>query len=115
MIGNEKNLKSYEVTSDAAKNAEMKVLISPTEGWEGYVMREVILGKDGYSPEHQHPWPHINYVIEGQGKILMGDKYQEVSAGSYAFVPGNTLHQYRNTGQTTFRFICIVPEEGHKI
>jgi quercetin dioxygenase-like cupin family protein len=29
-------------------------------------------------------------------------------------VPANTEHQFRNTGDGTFRFICIVPTEGHQ-
>jgi quercetin dioxygenase-like cupin family protein len=38
-----------------------------------------------------------------------------VEAGSYAYIPANSLHQFRNVGETQFKFICIVPKEGHKI
>lgn len=114
IVGNFMDLTANTITSPEAKNASMKVLVSPKEGWEGYVMRAVELDPEGYSPKHQHNWPHINYVIEGNGTVLIDETLHELTAGSYAFVPPNTLHQFSNTGTVPFKFICIVPEEGHK-
>lgn len=114
VVGNFNELESVQITSSEAKNAAMKVLVSPKEGWEGYVMRVVELDVDGYSPKHQHDWPHINYIIEGEGTLLIGDTLNNITAGSYAYVPANTLHQFSNVGIRPFKFICIVPEEGHK-
>lgn len=115
IIGNINDLEGKTIENPNAKNALMKVLVSPKEGWEGYVMREVEVEKQGYTPKHSHPWPHINYMIDGDGELLIGDKVTKVSKGSFAFVPQNTIHQFRNIGDETFKFICIVPEEGHKI
>jgi quercetin dioxygenase-like cupin family protein len=102
------------ISNPQAKNAFMKVLVSEKEGWEDHVMRVVEVEKDGYTPKHQHPWPHINYVIEGQGEIMIDGVLNPVKAGSYAFVPADTLHQYKNMGEDVFKFICIVPKHGHK-
>jgi len=79
-----------------------------------HVMRVIEVEKDGYTPFHSHPWPHINYVIEGNGELKIGETVTRVTAGSYAFVPGSTMHQFRNAGDGWFRFICIVPKEGHQ-
>lgn len=114
IVGNFKDLIATEVTSPAAKNAAMKVLISPKEGWEGYVMRVIELQPEGYSPKHAHDWPHINFIIEGRGTLLIDETLHELVPGGYAYVPGNTLHQFSNAGDVPFKFICIVPEEGHK-
>jgi quercetin dioxygenase-like cupin family protein len=113
MIGNSKDLEKLIVNHPSALNASMKVLVSPLEGWEGYVMRVVEVEKDGYTPKHSHPWPHINYFIEGTGELMIDGKINPVEAGSFAFVPKGSLHQFRNNGSNTFKFICIVPEEGH--
>jgi len=115
MIGNLNDLKGKKLDNPALKNAAMKVLVSPQEGWDGYVMRVVELEEEGYTPKHSHPWPHINYMIEGEGELYLNGKYNKVSAGSYAFVPNDELHQFRNAGKGTFKFICIVPEIGHKM
>ena len=115
IVNNFKNLKPMTINSPEAKNAQMKVLVSANEGWEDYVMRVVEVEKTGYTPKHSHPWPHINYVIEGKGEIMIEGEVNPVEAGSYAYIPANSLHQFRNTGDTQFKFICIVPKEGHKI
>lgn len=114
MLGNIDQLKGNPITNPEARNATMKVLVSPTDGWLDYVMRVIEIEPEGYTPKHSHPWPHINYVIEGHGELMMDGKINPVTAGAYAFIPGDTLHQFRNVGKTTFKFICIVPKEGHK-
>ncbi len=115
MIGNVSDQQGFEIRSAEAKNAVMKVLVSPTEGWEGHVLRVIEVGIDGFTPRHRHPWPHINYVTEGEGELFLEGTSTRVSPGSYAFIPGNALHQFKNAGDGTFKFICIVPAEGHKI
>ncbi|QLY40871.1 cupin domain-containing protein [Hujiaoplasma nucleasis] len=108
------NLESNKITHPDAKNAFMKVLVSEKEGWNDYVMRVVEVEENGFTPKHNHPWPHINYVIEGQGHIMIEGKLHPVKQGSYAYVPSDAIHQFRNTGKTMFKFICIVPKEGHR-
>lgn len=108
------DLEATFITHPSAKDAYMKVLVGEREGWEDYVMRVVEVKKDGHTPKHEHPWPHINFVLEGQGEILNNGEYTPVKAGSFAYIEASTLHQFRNTGETTFKFICIVPKEGHQ-
>mgnify|MGYP002641366249 CR=1 FL=1 len=115
IVSNVKDLEKLEVKHPEALNAAMKVLVSPTEGWDGYVMRVVEVEEGGYTPKHSHPWPHINYMLEGTGELMIDGKINPVEPGSFAFVPNDTLHQFRNRGTEVFKFICIVPEEGHKI
>jgi quercetin dioxygenase-like cupin family protein len=100
--------------SPELNNVLRKVLISPKEGWEGYVMRLFELGEDGYSPKHIHDWPHINFILGGQGVLHLDGQDYELEEGSFAYVPGGKIHQFRNTGKDPFSFICIVPEEGDK-
>ncbi|MBS4537634.1 cupin domain-containing protein [Clostridium sp. D2Q-11] len=114
IVSNEKDIKGVEVKNPEVKNAVMKALISPKEGWDGHVMRVMEVGEEGYTPRHSHPWPHINYMLEGKGVLHIDGEDHEVEAGSFAYVPADKLHQFKNVGEGKFRFICIVPEEGHK-
>lgn len=114
MVGHIKSLKDVHFSGNVVKNASMKVLVGQEEGWQDHVMRIIEVGVDGHTPKHEHPWPHINYFIEGEGVLEIGGIMHPVEAGSYAYVPGHTLHQFRNTSNQTLRFICIVPTEGHK-
>lgn len=114
MIGHIKDLQAKILTSPEVKDTSIKVLVSPQEGWQGHVLRVLDVEKGGHTPKHQHPWYHVNYIIKGEGELMIDGKVEKVSAGSYAYIPGNTIHQFRNIGEDTFSFICIVAEEGHK-
>ena len=114
IVSHEENVNTIIFDNPEANGASMKALVSPKEGWEGYVMRVLELEEDGYSPKHNHPWPHINYMLEGEGILFVDGEEHKVKKGSYAYVAANKLHQFKNTGKDVFKFICIVPEEGHK-
>jgi quercetin dioxygenase-like cupin family protein len=114
IVSHETKVPSLAVEMPEAKNAAMKVLIGEAQGWQDHVMRIIEVGEGGHTPKHTHPWPHINYMIEGRGKLYLDGEEQTVEPGSYAYVPAGREHQFRNTGSSLFRFICIVPKEGHK-
>lgn len=114
IVSHEKEVSRKKVDHPEVKNAFMQAIISPKEGWEGYVMRIFELEAGGYTPKHSHDWPHINYILEGTGTLFLENEEHAIEQGSYAYVPSNKLHQFKNTGNETLKFICIVPEEGHQ-
>jgi quercetin dioxygenase-like cupin family protein len=113
-IGDSQQIKAQAVNNPQAKDVSMKVLIGAAEGWEGHVMRQFELEPGGYTPKHSHPWPHINYVLEGEGTLYKAEGEQPIQKGSVAYVPAGELHQFKNVGQEKLVFICIVPKEGHQ-
>ena len=114
IVAHESNVTAAVIESPEVKHAAMKVLMGAEEGWADHVMRIVELGPDGYSPKHIHPWPHINYMVAGQGTLEIEGRTHKVRTGSFAYVPADQEHQFRNTGDGIFRFICIVPKQGHQ-
>jgi quercetin dioxygenase-like cupin family protein len=114
IVAHEKDALAAVFNHPQAKNAAMKVLIGPQQGWSDYVMRIIELDADGCSPSHAHDWPHINFMLEGHGILMIDGQEHRVQAGSYAYVPANCHHQFKNAGPEKFRFICIVPKEGHQ-
>jgi quercetin dioxygenase-like cupin family protein len=89
-----------------------RVLVSPAEGWEGWVMRLFEVEPGGHTPRHSHPWPHINYVPAGKGSLFVGGEERPLTAGSYAYVPAGAEHQFGAAPDEPLSFICIVPAEG---
>lgn len=114
IVGHLQQLEVMKVNHPEASEAAVQVPISQKEGWEGHVMRVFHVAPGGHTPRHQHPWPHINFVLQGQATLHLNGEDHPISAGSYAFVPAGALHQFRNTGAESLSFICIVPEEGHQ-
>jgi len=114
IVSHKKDVEGVKINNPEVRDALMKVLISPKEGWEGNVMRVLQLGVEGYTPKHSHEWPHINYIISGKGRLHLDGEDHDLESGSFAFVPGGKIHQFSNQGNEPFEFMCIVPEEGHK-
>ena len=67
IVAHERDAQRLKLEGDSLKNVFKKVLVSPQEGWDGYVMRVFDLDIDGYTPKHSHSWPHINYILKGKG------------------------------------------------
>jgi quercetin dioxygenase-like cupin family protein len=112
IIAHERDVAAVHLDNPEIKNVLKRVLISPKEGWEGYVMRIFEVGEGGYTPKHSHPWPHINYITQGRGILHLEGQDYDLEAGSFAYVPEGKIHQFRNKGTVPFGLICIVPEEG---
>jgi quercetin dioxygenase-like cupin family protein len=89
-----------------------KVPIGKSEGWADYTLRVFKIAPGGHTPQHQHDWEHVNYVISGKGLLIMAGTEQGIGERDFAFVPPNTVHQFRNPYDQDFEFICIVPNRG---
>ncbi|MCF7925547.1 MAG: cupin domain-containing protein [Candidatus Izimaplasma sp.] len=114
IINHIKQTNKAKIKYDLVKDISMQVLVGEKEGWKDHVMRVFTVEKGGHTPHHKHPWPHINYVLEGQGTLQIEDDIHPLSKGSYAYVDANTVHQFKNTSNDPLKFICIVPKEGHQ-
>jgi quercetin dioxygenase-like cupin family protein len=101
-----------QITAEGAQGVIKQVALGPEQGWEDHVMRVFTLMNRGNTPRHQHPWPHINYVIKGEGVLFHDGEETPIEAGSVAYVPANTVHQFRSTTDEELVFICIVPKDG---
>ncbi len=83
------------------------------DGAPNYALRVIEVAPGGHTPRHAHPYEHENFVIEGQGRVLLNGEWHEVGPGSVIFVPAGMEHTYENTGQTPFRFLCGIPTSRH--
>jgi len=74
-----------------------------------FSLRMIEIETGGSSPNHAHPYEHENFIVEGVGKVLIGETWYDLKQGDIAYVPENIQHQYVNTGDTTFKFLCAIP------
>ncbi len=100
------------VDVDGASGVTMKLLVGRDDHAPTFAMRHFKVEPDGCTPRHEHPWEHEVLVISGDGELECGGKVIEIHAGDGLFVPGNTLHQFRNTSNGPMEFLCIVPVES---
>jgi len=79
------------------------------DGAPVYTLRMIEVAPGGHTPDHNHPYEHENFVVEGQGRVKIGDTWHHVSVGDVVFMPPGVQHTYENTGRTPFKFLCGIP------
>jgi quercetin dioxygenase-like cupin family protein len=67
----------------------------------GYTISEWWLEPDTTGPgAHSHPEDDTFYVLEGTMSVLVGDEWIDAPKGSFVLVPGGTVHDFENRGET---------------
>jgi quercetin dioxygenase-like cupin family protein len=99
-----------ETYGDQAPGVSIRWLIDEEhDGAPFYALRIIEVQPGGHTPDHTHPFEHENFVVEGQGRVLIGESWHDVVPGSVVFVPAGVRHTYVNAGESTFRFLCGIP------
>lgn len=111
-VDNLKVIKKVPMEMPGAVNVMKQIGVGNDEGWEDHVMRVFTITEMGNTPKHTHDWPHINYIIKGEGILHMNGKDFPVEEGGVAYVPSGVEHQFKSTTTGEFTFICIVPNKG---
>ena len=112
VVGRADDRPAREMTGEGLLDVAKRVLVSPENGWDGWVMRLFDVGPGGHTPRHSHDWPHINFVASGTGVLFLDGAQHQLGPGSYAFVPGGREHQFSAADDASLSFVCIVPSEG---
>jgi quercetin dioxygenase-like cupin family protein len=102
-----------DVPAQSAEEAEgvvVRWLLTKEDGAPHFAMRVFDVAPGHSTPYHAHWWEHEVFVLAGQGAVrdASGDQ-TELRPGSVVLVPGDERHCFRNVGDDTLRFICLVP------
>ena len=97
---------------EGAKDLYKQIPISRENGTPTFSFRVFTIQPGGHTPLHNHPFEHLNYVIEGNGMVMSEGGGRPIKKGDFVMVlPGET-HQYRNTSvDEPLVVICAVPKE----
>jgi len=85
--------------------------LSTKDGVPAFSFRVFTIKPGGHTPFHQHPFEHMNYVIEGKGALIAAEQKYELNKGDFALVLPDEKHQFMNTGNRDLIIICAVPKE----
>jgi len=111
MVRHENDIGPVEMKGNNVVGVTKQILIGPKDGYDGY-LRVFTVQPGGNSPLHAHPWFHANYILEGEGKVIIDNIDHPIKAGSVAYIDGGKRHQFVNTGSAPLKFICLVPQAG---
>jgi len=103
------NIAKKPVEIEGAKDVDIRWLISKADGAQNFAMRMFELQPGGYTPLHTHPHEHEVFVVEGQGIFVHKGREYPFNTDYVIFVPGSDEHQFKNTGDSVLRLLCIIP------
>ena len=97
------------IEADGVEGVTMRVLVGQYDGASTFAMRHFAIDPGGCTPNHEHDWEHEVWILRGIGELTLDGEVHDISGGEALFVPGNHLHQFRNTGSEPLEFLCMVP------
>jgi len=97
------------VDMEGARGCTIRWLVGAEDGAPNFSMRQFEVAPGGYTPRHHHPYEHEVFVLEGTGTVFEGDVAHPLNAGDTVYVPPGEVHQFRNTGSTALKFLCLIP------
>jgi len=104
--------KKIKPDMEGAKGVYKQIPISREDRTPTFSFRVFTIEPRGHTPLHNHPFEHLNYIIEGHGTVLLEDGERELKKGDFAMIFPGERHQYRNTSTSELMImICAVPKE----
>jgi len=91
-------------------SSKLKIRWLNTEGSNIFAVRHIEIEPNGYSPYHSHPWEHEIFVLEGNGTAVGEKGVESISVGDLISIPGEEIHQIKNTGKSTLKILCMIPK-----
>ncbi|MCW4048127.1 MAG: cupin domain-containing protein [Candidatus Bathyarchaeota archaeon] len=109
-------MKAYDYTEienqdvpSPAEGVKIRWLINEKQGAPNFAMRRFEVAPGGMTPYHTHDWEHEVYVLEGDAVAVSKDGETKIGPGSVVLVDPNEEHNFKNTGDKTFVFLCMIP------
>lgn len=93
----------------ATPGAVKRVLVGPDEGVGDFIIRHFTIPTGGHSALDQHLHQHGVVVVQGRGRVLLGDRWEEINVGDAVYVEPNEVHQFEALGDQPLGFICVIP------
>ena len=100
-----------DVTMDGARKAHIRWLIARKDGAPNFAMRMFEVEPGGFTPYHSHEWEHENFIVEGKGALVTEEGEHPFKPGDVIYVEPHLKHNYKNTGDTTLKFLCLIPHD----
>lgn len=104
-------VKKEKVTMADTKDTYVRWLIGEDSPAPHFHMRLFEIEPGGHTPFHSHDFEHEVYILSGNGRLNTEVNSIILEKDSFALVMPGEKHQFENTGNTSFKFLCLIPKE----
>ena len=100
-----------KVDAEGASKTNIRWLISQKDKAPNFAMRMFEIEPNGHTPLHSHNWEHEVFILEGEGLLVTDKGDMAFKTWDVIYVDPKVSHQFKNTGETILRFLCMIPHE----
>ncbi len=86
-------------------------IIKGREEGGSFDVRYFEVARGGYTSLECHEHIHSVICVRGRGYAIVGEGIHDIGTFDHIYVPPNTAHQFVNSGEEPFGFLCIVDAE----
>lgn len=98
-----------EYRTDASAGITKQVLIGKDEGAADFIVRYFTIPRGGKSALDQHAHQHGVVVVQGRGRVLLGEQWHFIETGDAVFTSTDEVHQFEAVGSVPLGFIWVIP------
>lgn len=94
---------------NATSGSTRRVLIGRDEGADDFIVRYFTIPPGGHSALEHHRHQHGVVVVQGQGRVLLGDRWSEIGVGDAVYIQPDEVHQFQAGEGQPLGFVCVIP------
>ena len=106
------DMESNPVQMEGAKDVTIRWLIAKEDGAPNFAMRLFEVQPGGHTPLHTHPHEHEVFILAGRGVVTDEGTERPIGPEDAILVPGGCQHNFKNTGDSVLRFLCLIPNSA---
>jgi quercetin dioxygenase-like cupin family protein len=95
--------------SEAAPGVIRRVLVGAEDGAKDFFVRYFTVPAGGHTAYDQHEHQHGVVVVQGRGRVLLGDTWHDIAVGDSVFTDTNEIHQFEAAPDAPLAFVCVIP------
>jgi quercetin dioxygenase-like cupin family protein len=104
------DVEKQDVTDYGSTGTSIRWLITKeNEGAPRFTLRRFEIKPGGQIGIHDHPQEHEIYCLSGQGEVFTHFESVIMGKDDVIYVPPEEPHGYKNVGEDTFVFLCVIP------
>jgi len=111
-VNHYESVEQSPVDMEGSAGCSVRWLLGEKDGAPNFAMRQFEVQPGGYTPRHSHPYEHEVFVLQGAGEVYEGDARHEIKTGDVVLVKPDEVHQFRNTGDSSLKFLCLIPNSA---